>query len=136
MRTHLTAAPGLVVLALLAACGTPQEQCIRNETRELATLDRLIREAEANLARGYAYETVEITRTEWQICEYIPDPNDPTKPPRPRYCLEDVTDTVQKTVAIDPAAEERKLASLKAKRRKLEPEARAAIAECRATYPE
>jgi hypothetical protein len=122
-------------VSALAACGTPQEQCIRAATRELGTLDRLIAEVEGNLRRGYAYETREITRTQWVICEYVPNPENPDRP-SPRYCLDDVTDTVRITVAIDPAAERRKLDGLKAKRAERSRAAASEVARCRATYPE
>lgn len=129
----------LAAVLLLAACGTPQEQCIRSATRELRTVDRLIAETEASLRRGYAYETRQVTRTEWVVCEYV------RVPPRngdgegrvvPRYCLDDVTDTVQRPVAIDPLVEKRKLASLTARRKELNRAALADVEACRARYPE
>ena len=46
----------LCSFALLAACGTPQEQCIAYGTRDLRTVDKLIVETEGNLTRGYALE--------------------------------------------------------------------------------
>jgi hypothetical protein len=129
-----------VLVAVLAACGTPQEQCIGTATRELRTVDRLITETMGNLSRGYSYETEEITRTEWVICDYVQDPapvpGGPLPKPRPRYCFDDVTDTVRREVPIDPALERRKLAGLEDKRRELNSRAAAAIAQCQAKYPE
>ena len=43
-----------LLLLALAACATPQEACINRATRELRTLDDLIAEQRATLARGYA----------------------------------------------------------------------------------
>ena len=43
----------LAFLALLAACGTPQEQCIGRQTREYRTVAALLAEVNGNLARGY-----------------------------------------------------------------------------------
>jgi hypothetical protein len=129
-----------VLVTVLAACGTPQEQCIGTATRELRTVDRLIAETKGNLSRGYSYETEEITRTEWVICDYVQDP--PATPggalpkPRPRYCFDDVTDTVRREVPIDPALERRRLAGLEDKRRDLNRQAAPAIAACKAKYPE
>ena len=116
--------------AVLAACGTPQENCIRNSTREVRTLDRLIAESDASLARGYSFEETRIFRHEWVRCG-----------PRqlgvaPEMCLETVEDTVRRPVAIDPAIETRKLENLQAKRKELLKKAQADIAACRATYPE
>ncbi|OYX44524.1 MAG: hypothetical protein B7Z02_05340 [Rhodobacterales bacterium 32-67-9] len=122
--------PALFVLLLLAACGTPQEQCIRTATREIATLDRLIAETETNLARGYALEEREVVRREWSRCDdWVPGT------PR-RMCFEPVWHTVKRPVAIDPAAEERKLGGLEARRKALGLQAASAIAACRAQYPE
>lgn len=122
--------PALLVTLFLTACGTPQEQCIRNATREIATLDRLIAETETNLARGYAVEEHEVVRREWSRCDdWVPGT------PR-RMCFEPVWHTVKRPVAIDPAAEERKFGGLTARRKALGVRAEAAIAACRAQYPE
>jgi hypothetical protein len=136
LRPRAALLTGTLALAL-AACGTPQERCISAATRELRTVERLLAQTDANLARGYAYEEREITRTEWVICGYDPvPPGDAKKAPRPRYCLDDVTDTVRRAVAIDPAVEQRKRDSLMAKRNELRARAEAEIDACRATYPE
>lgn len=124
------------LLVFLAACGTPQERCIRNATQELRIIDELIGEVQANLARGYAYETYEITRTQWEICGYYDYESNGEIRSRPRYCLDDVTDTVRRRVAIDPQAEERKLAGLQAKRQPLARRSAAAVAACRQQFPE
>ena len=125
----------LLFLAL-AACATPQEACINRETRELRTLDRLIAEQRATLARGYAL----VERTEWEMDWRICEPGVPatdTTPARPpRWCWDDVPVTVTDRVPIDPAAERRKLAGLEAKRAEEAARVRPAVAECRALYPE
>ena len=127
---RLPSALPLALLAALAACGTPQEQCIRSATREIATVDRLIAEAQGNLARGYSYETREVTRWEWERCDdWVPGTP-------PRMCWEPVTDWVRKPVAIDPAAEKRKLAALKERRAVLARQAETSVAACKRQYPE
>ncbi len=120
----------LLLIAALTACGTPQEQCIRSATRDLRTVERLIAETEANLARGYAYEMRKIIRHEWTRCD------DWVRGTPVRMCFEPVWDTVKRPVAIDPEAEMRKLAALKARRKALAGQAEAAIAACRVQYPE
>ena len=78
----------LFSLLALTACGTPQEQCINRNTRDLRTIQRLVDETQANIARGYAIEEYTVYVPVWQICD-IPvqtDPNQP--PPPPRYCFE------------------------------------------------
>jgi hypothetical protein len=127
----------IAALAALSACGSPQEVCIRDGTRDLRTVDRLLRESETNLARGFAYETEEITETRWVICDYDERTQaDGTVRTVPRYCLDDVTTSVRRPVAIDPADETRKRDALLAKRRDLNRAAAATVEACRAKYPE
>jgi hypothetical protein len=124
----------LLALALLAACGTPQEQCISYNTRDLRTLDRLIVETEGNLDRGFAYETITRYEEYWSYC---PEPRRVEgERPTLRPCLKDREYTVQRPKAIDLADEARKLDSLKIKRRELARKAEAVIAQCKAKYPE
>jgi hypothetical protein len=122
-------------LVLLAACGTPQEQCISRNTRDLRTVDRLIAESEGNLDRGYAYETVTVYEDYWAWCPAPPVPAGQPVPP-PRMCLEDRAVTEQRPKAIDLNEEARKLDSLKVKRKELARRAEAVIAQCKAEYPE
>ena len=72
-----------LTLAALAACGTPQEQCISCNTRDLRTVDRLIAESEGNLQRGYAYESVTVYEDYWTHCP-MPRPPAGEPPPKPR----------------------------------------------------
>lgn len=124
----------LPVLALLAACGTPQEQCINRNTRDLRIVDRLIVETEGNLDRGFAYEKVTEYEDYWDTC---PQPQVPEAPPvPPRACLKERAITVDRPKAIDLAEEERKLQGLLVKRQDLARQAKAVIAQCRAEYPE
>lgn len=122
------------VLLLLAACGTPQEQCISAGTRDLRVLDRLIAETEGNLARGYGYENVTRYEPRWLDC--TPQPTKKNPQPTTQMCLEEVPITVRQEVALDLGAEASKLKSLKAKRTQLARAAEPLIAECKAKYPE
>lgn len=124
-----------LTLATLAACGTPQEQCISQNTRDLRTVDRLIKESEGNLARGYAFETVTVYEDEWVYC---PRPSVPEgqPAPAPRLCLDERPVTRRRPKAIDLNEEARKLASLKEKRTGLARQAEKVIAACKAQYPE
>ena len=124
----------LLALALLAACGTPQERCIAANTRELRTVDRLIAETEGNLERGYAYETVTISESYWDYCQQPQIPGQPPVPPR--LCLKERDFTKRQPKAIDLEAEARVLAGLQAKRVELARLAEDVIAQCKAEYPE
>lgn len=122
----------------LAACGTPQEQCIAANTRELRTVERLMSETQGNLDRGYALEEVTISTVEWDECTYVvPGKGKKGRPViKTRLCLEDDEETVTRPRAIDPAAEARALAGLTAKRAALVRAAAARVAVCKAQYPE
>lgn len=132
----------LSVLALLAACGTPQERCIARETRDLRILDRLIAETDANIARGYALEEFTTYEDYWATCfRAVPgDPPAEGQRPRPQMepypCLKERAVTETRAKAIDLNAERAKLASMKDKRRDLARAADAAVAQCRAQFPE
>lgn len=124
-----------LVFAALAACGTPQEQCVSRNTRDLRTVDRLIRESEGNLARGYAYETVTVFEDEWVRCPR-PPVAEGQPAPQPRLCLDRRPVTEQRPKAIDLNEEARKLDSLREKRKSLARQAEKVIAACKAQYPE
>ncbi|MEZ5778755.1 MAG: hypothetical protein R3E44_10375 [Paracoccaceae bacterium] len=125
---------GPMALIILTACGTPQEQCIQTATRDIRTLDRLIAETEAGLARGYGYTTEEVVRWQWTHCDdYVPRGHPPVAP---RMCFEPYSDTVRRPVAIDPQVENRKLSALKERRQALMARAASAIAACKTKYPE
>lgn len=130
-----------LILGLLAACGTPQEQCIAAQTRDLRVLDRLIAETQGNIDRGYALVEVEVVRDRWVLCPApVPPPPvegaPPVPPPQPRMCLDDVVETEIRPKAINLAAEADKLISMKSKRISLAKAAAPQIAACRAAYPE
>lgn len=125
-------------LLVLTACGTPQEQCINRETRDLRVVERLISETQGNLDRGYGFEEVTIFTTEFVDCtpQVVVPEGEPAPEVEPRLCLEEVPQTVRRPVAIDLAAEQRKLDSLLVKRRDLLARAEQVIAACKAAYPE
>lgn len=120
-------------MILLAACGTPQQQCIGAATRDMRVVDRLITDVQGNLARGYAYETVTVYRPEWLDC--TPRATDATPHPDPKLCFEDLPQTARKAVAIDLIAEAAKLQSLRQKRDQQARASLAPVAACRAKFP-
>lgn len=122
----------------LIACGTPQEQCIARNTRDLRTVEALIAEAEGNLARGYALVKEEISFPAFEPC-YRPGkvtPDNPQPQPVLTTCRTRSYHTVTKPQAIELQAEARKLAQLKEKRAQLARAADKVVAQCRAAYPE
>jgi len=128
----------LTLPLLLLACGTPQERCINTATRDLRTLNGLIEETQANVARGFAYEEYTVRRSRWVHCQSAPevDSNGNVRPGRTYMCLDDYTDTVRRPVSIDLAAERRKLDGMLEKKRELNRVAAAQIESCKAQFPE
>lgn len=126
----------LMPVLVVAACGTPQEQCISRNTREYRTVANLLSEVEANLARGYAWEERETWRTEWDDCSFAVRDKDGNTRIVSRTCTRQVPDTERYRVPIDPAAETRKRDNLIARKQALTPHAAAAVKACKATYPE
>lgn len=126
----------ILPLLVLAACATPQEQCISRNTSEFRAVSRLLAEVEGNLARGYAWQERNVVRTEWDDCPAVMRNKNGERVIVARPCLRDVTDTERYRVPIDPAAEARKRDNLMARRNALAKQANASVAACRAAYPE
>lgn len=124
-----------VTLVLLAACGTPQEQCINRNTRDLQIMERLIAETQGNLTRGYALEEYTTYVPVWQRCAApaAPVPGQPA--PAPYFCFEPEPQTRTRPKAIDLKAESAKLESLLERRDQLARAAEPIIAQCKAQYP-
>ncbi|GHC21683.1 hypothetical protein GCM10007291_21030 [Gemmobacter nanjingensis] len=125
----------LILLPLLAACGTPQEQCIRQVTRDQRVVERLITETEENLRRGYAIETYVTTVTRWRPCG-PGGVDEKGKPAPPQMCLDDIDVTRTRPKAIDLDAEAVKLRQLRTKRDALVRQSSSSVAACKAQYPE
>jgi hypothetical protein len=126
----------LPALVILAACGTPQEQCINRGTRDLRVMEKLIAETQANITRGYAIEEYTVYIPVWQICDIQPPAVAGQPAPPPRYCFEQEPQTRTRPKAIDLRAEGAKLDSLLERRDQLARAAEPVIAQCKAQYPE
>lgn len=126
----------LLSLLILTACGTPQEQCINRNTRDLRTIQSLVNETQANITRGYAIEEYTVYIPVWQICDIQPPAVAGQPAPPPRYCFEQEPQTRTRPKAIDLRAEGAKLDSLLERRDQLARAAEPVIAQCKAQYPE
>lgn len=137
---RITIGLALAGVALLAGCGTPQEQCVNRSTREIRTLQNLLEEVNGNLSRGYAFEEYETVEHRWVVCRFQPPPPlDPAGNPikvKPKRCFEPERVTHTRRVPIDPVAEMNKREGLLAKIESLTPQAQANIAACKVAYPE
>ena len=119
----------------LFACGTPQEQCISQKTREYRSVSRLLAEAEGNLARGYAWEEREVWRDEWIDCSDYVRGKDGKVEVIYRRCLRPVRDIERYRVSFDPLVEQRKRDFLAAKVKAMTPQANAVGRACKAAPP-
>lgn len=124
----------VLILLALAACGTPQEQCIQGVSRDLSTLDRLIAESQATIRRGYSYETRIVSMPRWVDCTPRATEANPT--PKSQMCFDDVNEEVRRPVAVNLDEESAKLASMQKRRDEMARSMAPAIAACRTTYPE
>ncbi|MGG7644882.1 hypothetical protein ACQ5SP_08775 [Rhodovulum sp. YNF3179] len=122
----------LSLLLVLAACATPLERCVTQATRELRTVEGLIAETEANIARGYAIEEERVPYSYFTWCARGDVDEDGSGLV---WCRQTDFRLREKPVAIDMQAERRKLADLEEKRRDLAAAAAAEIRRCRAAYP-
>ena len=117
---------------ILTACATPREACINDANRELRTIDRLVIETRANLARGFALEERQEVRVVRADCEG--ENEDGTT--FTFRCDQTETFTRREPVAIDLNAERAKLQSLEERQRQMRVNRDSAIAQCQAQFSE
>lgn len=120
--------PILGTLAL-AACASPQQQCVTNATRDLQVVDGLILETRQNIDRGYAIREDIVPTASFNWCFGNYGYNTGVS-----LCSNNSTRVRRTPVAIDPAAEQAKLKNLEAQRRTLEERSRAQLAACEAQF--
>ena len=118
----------LPALFLVAACATPQEQCINTASNQVQILQNGIAKAQGNISRGYA---IHKHREEYQVADICYD-----KEKKPYACFDTEYRTIETPVSIDVIQEHRKLADLKrrlpaAKRKMLTD-----VKSCRMAYPQ
>lgn len=115
-------------LALIAACATPQEQCINTASNEVRGMQKLISTTQGNISRGYAIHKHTETYQVPDICY------DASK--KPYRCFETEYRTIKTPVSIDVAEERRKLANLKKRLPAAARKMNAGVANCRVQFPE
>ena len=118
MRTAILA---LLAAAALGAC-TPRQACLSAATRELSRIDALVAESERALALGY--------RTERVVRERIGIGIGGCLGRDVRLCTGTRLGTGVERRAVDPEAEARILANLRARQSVLRSQAAAAAATC------
>ncbi len=135
MPRNTTLATLIALPLLVAACGTPQERCISQNTSEYRTVSRLLAEVEGNLARGYAWEERQVVRDRLTTCQRVIRDRKGNAHVVNESCWRDYVDTERYRVPIDPAAEQRKRDNLAARQTALSDRAGAVVQACKAAYP-
>ena len=116
----------------LAACATPQEQCINRANHNLVVLNQLIAKTQGNIARGYAIvEKEEVSIIDKTCAAAQPDGTTIYVP-----CQDSVVETKKVPTAIDLNTENSKLQSLITRRNQDQQGVQNAIQQCRIAYPE
>lgn len=118
----------LPALALIAACATPQEQCINTASNEVRSMKRLMNVTHGNITRGYA---IHRSTESYQVTDVCFD-----KDKKPYTCYDIEYRTVESPVTIDIADERRKLAALKKRLPAAGRKMNAGVASCRVQFPE
>ena len=121
------------VYLTLVACATPQQQCINSVAGNLHTIDGLILHTQGNLQRGFGF-----TQTVRSVPQFVPcsTSRDDSGSSTMDMCLVNTVQTFQQPVAIDLAAEQKKLSQLVARRAETAAQVGPAIAACQAQYPQ
>lgn len=120
----------LVVLSalVLMACSTPQQRCVSPISSQLETINALIVETERNIVRGYSYVNepsnlrVGINYCAGSYSSF-------------RFCGSTYNDLNRRPVAVDVAAEQRKLEDLRNQQAALQKALPKAQAVCAEQYP-
>ncbi|WP_456385581.1 hypothetical protein [Profundibacter sp.] len=118
----------LPALALIAACATPQEQCINTASNEVRNIRTGISTAQGNIARGYA---IFKSRESYEVVDVCYD-----KDKKPYTCYNTEYRTIESPVSINVAEERRKLANLKKRLPAATRLMNKSVASCRVQFPE
>ncbi len=115
-----------LALALFAACANPRAACVENAMRDVRVLEELIAETERNLDWGYALQAEPTVRTAVSLCLTPANPLG--------VCTTTRSDVRERPVAIDMAAERRKLRQLREREAELRERARLEVMACEARF--
>jgi hypothetical protein len=118
-----------LLLLPLAACATPQEQCVAAATQDLRVLDALILETRTNIERGFGVEEVIVPNSGFTWCYGNWGYNTGIN-----FCSAPSTRTVERPVTIDLEVERRKLRELERSRSEAVGRTQRALAACEAQF--
>lgn len=121
----------LAPFAVMAACATPQQQCLSAATQELRVNAYLITQTQGNLDRGYAIDQEQRVSQGFDTCRERTRDGGITR----TLCRTTRVRNVDVPQAINLNVERDTLDQLLARRAVLQKQATAATAQCRALYP-
>ena len=110
--------------ALLGACASPQDRCLRQAQAPLVELDAQISESEQARARGYRIMPATEARTTVHICAW---PKEPVL-----FCTRHTPATRETRVVVEAGSEQANLDRLRAERRAVAEETAQRVASCNA----
>lgn len=122
--------PILVLVLALTGCTSALQNCETAAQADFNTVSALILETRQNIERGYAIERTSDTSIGVQFC--IADQIGGNF--GIQFCNETVVEETETLIPIDPAAEQRKLATLEARLDVLRPVMERELAACRAEF--
>lgn len=117
---------------VLAACVSPQQQCISGAGADLRVNAALIAEVEGNLSRGFALREEQRVREFTRTCIGETESGEEVR----TRCEQVQVRNVRVPEPIDLNAERAKLVSLQERRAQLQARADSRVAACRAQFPE
>ena len=122
--------PILALVLALTGCTSALQNCETAAQAEFNTVSALILETRQNIERGYAIERKTEASVGIQFCfaDRISDNFGVA------FCNDTVVEETETPVAIDTAAEKRKLATLEARLAELRPVMERELAACRAEF--
>lgn len=121
------------VLFFVAACGSPQSQCISSATSEQRSIERAIASTNLNISRGYAVHESRVPYTENNTCSRNDISNNYQVVSYP--CPSTQYRTQETPVAIDINNERYKLAQLQAQYQRLRAATAQRVQACRTQFP-
>lgn len=114
----------LAIPAVIAACGTPQDRCVRAAQADLRAINEQIADVETALEKGFRILPAQDGKTRLSLCAW---PREPVL-----FCTESIQrPRSESREAIDPNAEQARLQHLRQTREELVIQTENRVSACR-----
>lgn len=121
----------LIAPFALAACASPYDRCVRQNSSDFLRLSAQIETTEGNISRGYAIHKQTVPETVWERCPRYHN----GKITGYRICPETYYREIETPVVISVPDERAKRDRLLRERSRLQPRHDAVTQQCRAAHP-